>query len=647
MNSLYRPFIFMAGILIFLLPISLKGQEEVRPLEYQEILYWKYANSGPKPVLKQSTDTIELPFFDDFSNYPHYHFDSLWMDDYVLFNDHLAVEPPSLGVATFDGYDGRGIIYSGGNTAAGALDTLTSAPINLSGRGGGDDIWFSFFYQPGGIGDPPDGSASNTFTLDSLKVEFKPDSFLAGGVYNSTDWIQVFAAAGPGRTEEFQQVFIELTDLADTNWFHNAFQFRFISYGSRVNHNGRRSGSYDIWHVDYVELNENRTENEPAQDLSSVYPVHSILKTYYSMPWKQFASNPDAELIDSLPMEVSNLADVARTFNRGYSLTDHQTGTVLLDRLSILADTINPGNVKRVHVNPFTFANPPAGDLVEVMVKSHAQTVPDFVMRNDTAFRLQRFYNYLAYDDGTPEAGYGLANSSGKIALRFRLNEPETLRGISIHFNKADTTLANRFIDLVVYEHISPVNQPANSDVELYRQENVNIRYTGWRNGFHLYVLNEPVPVNGTFYVGLNHGEEFFINIGMDLNYQRFFRDRTINSNLFFNVLDTWKPSVTYGAPMIRPVFGDSALVDVTTPTEPGYEVEVYPNPATDRLHVRIAAGGKYRLELLDVQGRVLQSEVSPGFSSFSVSSYPEGLYLIKATSQATGAVSVRKVIFR
>ena len=42
--------------------------------------------------------------------------------------------------------------------------------------------------------------------------------------------------------------------------------------------------------------------------------------------------------------------------------------------------------------------------------------------------------NYIAYDDGTAEAGYGLVNAkSGKVAVQFQLNTKDTLSAIAFH----------------------------------------------------------------------------------------------------------------------------------------------------------------------------------------------------------------------
>ena len=60
------------------------------------------------------TDTLSLPFFDDFSAktgsvYPNC---SNWQDNHVFINDDMAYKPPSIGVATFEGLKWNGTPYN-------------------------------------------------------------------------------------------------------------------------------------------------------------------------------------------------------------------------------------------------------------------------------------------------------------------------------------------------------------------------------------------------------------------------------------------------------------------------------------------------------------------------------------------------------
>ncbi len=52
---------------------------------------------------------------------------------------------------------------------------------------------------------------------------------------------------------------------------------------------------------------------------------------------------------------------------------------------------------------------------------------------------VMNFRNYYAYDDGTPEYGFGISGEStagAVLACRFRVYQPDTLRALQMLFNK-------------------------------------------------------------------------------------------------------------------------------------------------------------------------------------------------------------------
>ncbi|MFT5921272.1 MAG: hypothetical protein ACI8TS_000600, partial [Flavobacteriales bacterium] len=103
---------------------------------------------------------LTLPFFDDFATYslptsnPEIPVElQRWSDDDVRLNCTFPILPPTIGVATFDGLDETGYPYNFViSDAYGPADTLTSLPIDLEGFSEGDNIYLTFFYQGGGIG---------------------------------------------------------------------------------------------------------------------------------------------------------------------------------------------------------------------------------------------------------------------------------------------------------------------------------------------------------------------------------------------------------------------------------------------------------------------------------------------------------------
>ena len=54
--------------------------------------------------------TLSLPFIDDFSYDSHQVDNDLWMESSVFVNRTYPINPPTIGVATFDGLDANGIV---------------------------------------------------------------------------------------------------------------------------------------------------------------------------------------------------------------------------------------------------------------------------------------------------------------------------------------------------------------------------------------------------------------------------------------------------------------------------------------------------------------------------------------------------------
>ena len=107
--------------------------------------------------------TLSLPFIDDFSYDSHQVDNDLWMESSVFVNRTYPINPPTIGVATFDGLDANGFARDfSPSTSSEPSDTLLSQTIDLSGI---SSAYFMFYYQAKGMGDAPQ-------QLDKLVLEF-------------------------------------------------------------------------------------------------------------------------------------------------------------------------------------------------------------------------------------------------------------------------------------------------------------------------------------------------------------------------------------------------------------------------------------------------------------------------------------------
>ena len=156
------------------------------------------------PWKLKNSDTLELPFLDDFSKTYVYPDSTLWADNYVFVNNDFGLNPPTIGVATFDMLDEKGRIYEDASSSGFYADTLTSFPINTD-YPGDTTIILSFWYQPKGVANNAPEAG------DSLLLQFY--SPVTG------EWYKVWSAEGAD-VYYFKPVFIRL----DSIFFGKRFQ---------------------------------------------------------------------------------------------------------------------------------------------------------------------------------------------------------------------------------------------------------------------------------------------------------------------------------------------------------------------------------------------------------------------------------------
>ncbi|MEM6726309.1 MAG: T9SS C-terminal target domain-containing protein, partial [Bacteroidota bacterium] len=233
---------------LLLTATSLFGQiVEVAPPQNLSLQTVK-AQKARQAFLVKSTKNLNLPFFDDFSNGDPFPDVGKWQEPYVYVNPGLGLNPPSIGVASFDGLDGQGVPYG---TSYGGSDTLTSQAIELGSFSAGDNIFLSFYVQAKGVGDKPEAA-------DSLVLEF---------LNSAGSWVTIEQFAGlSGVPNTFIPDFsYHSYPVTSVEFLHDNFQFRFRNYSNRT-------GFIDIWNIDYVYLDRNRSElDQSLPDLAFVY----------------------------------------------------------------------------------------------------------------------------------------------------------------------------------------------------------------------------------------------------------------------------------------------------------------------------------------------------------------------------------------
>lgn len=573
-------------------------------------------------------DTLSLPFFDDFSNYAtdeYYPKCSNWLSDQVFVNNRMAYNPPSIGVATFDGLNANGEPYNrSANPILGSrpADTLCSQFIDLSGKTAADQIVLSYFYQAAGLGDRPE-------RIDSLLLEFRD---------TSGAWIQMRKYDGltslipSDSLVPFQQA---LVPVLSGRFFHAGFQFRFRNYGTV-------SGNNDHWHIDYVYLDEGRSDSPPVfyNDVAFRYGPVSALRDYSAMPWRQFEQS---DLNDTLLMRCFNHSSVTGTFDRDYQIVDTASQTTILNTpLPTVQYGPSPngndvlsggflGSLQPVAVNgPTAFLS-----TYRILNPQAFQNDPAFSY-NDTVQRYTVLDNYYAYDDGTAETRI-IANAIGTlVAVEFEVAVEDTLRGVYFHmphFLNRDASID--FINVKVW-----VDDIAN---EVYSKDIERLEYVEGFNGFHFVRFTDfqdnPTPIYlpaGTrFYVGWQQASNTPVPIGFD-------RNTDASARTLFNTGTTWDTLDFPGAVMLRPLLDlNPAYVPIPTAEVQSvdWQLQLYPNPAHTRLHLAttIPVEETWRLRVLNTLGQVLYE--GAWTEMLDVQDWQAGYYVLQYWDVEKGAM--------
>jgi hypothetical protein len=578
---------------------SAKGQEITVGLQSNPFLNNKILLQS-----KSAVDTVNLPFFDDFSGNSIIPDNKRWEDKYVLINNTYSKNQITSGIATFDALDDAGNLYETASSARFEADRLTSLPVNLK-YVASDSIFLSFYYQPGGLADLPEDN-------DSLTLQFYAPA--------EDKWYSVWKANG-GTWHNFKAVILKIDQ---SKYLRKGFKFRFKNYVTLSANLSDPSliGNCDIWNVDYVLLNKNRNHADTVfHDVAFRAPLRSLLKTYEAMPARHFRQIYLQEMGASVPVHYRNNDIIIRNITRDFKIWDVYKNS-LVKYFSGGATNIAPQTNEDFNADLiYTFDT---DNKDSALFKVTAWLITDVFdpKENDTLVYNQVFNNYFAYDDGSAEEGYGingLGSRNARVACRFRSYVKDTLRAISICFNDSYVNSNKRAFDLVVWGD----NNGIPGDV-LYTRENVTVEKGSTINGFYTYPLTTPVPVNGAFYVGWKQRSETFLNAGFDIN-------TSGGTRQFYWINGNWNQSTAAGTIMIRPTVGSPLTTSIN---EINYKttntLRFWPNPASDYITIdpeSIQVSGLTYISISDLQGRILMKV--PNTGRIDISSLHDGIYIL------------------
>lgn len=628
-----------AVLIVDSLPVL--GQLKVFPLEkkVKEASPAKRSNSSArtKSILQRS-----LPFWDDFSFTPvndtsiatsNYPVDSLWVNNRsVWINNGMAINPPSLNVATFDGLDSTFLPYSQSVLTNGLRDSLVSQGIKLGETevtiAERNSVFLSFSYQWQGNGEAPDAN-------DYLALQFKN---------NSGEWETVLTIL-PKTSFNRDEFYDTLIKVDGDRFFHDSFQFRFTNYG-------RQSGPYDTWNLDYVYLNKNRTPDDtdfPDQAIGT--QLTSLFGKYRSVPYHQFLENngmtaPAFRVSNNLD-EFTDLSYITEGTFRNYknntftetfysnlggsdtsAINESGSGIIFpleqrTVKLEYLPNPDDPGqfdpsadsvlfNLKVKLFTGDTF-DPKTGDFANDYDLNYQPI--DFRV-NDTVNATYFLKDYFAYDDGVAEYSVGLTQAGNRAAYLFEMlsQTPDTLVGID--FYAPDYALSsNMTTDFYVFRDEGGLPGDILYVIPSYAIQRKAL------NQFQRIRILEPFLVEEKFYIGWKGPVGPPLQIGLDISSDS-------GDKIFVNTNGSWVQNTDIvGNIMLRPVFGSADIITGVEETLSG--IDIYPNPSAGEFYVK---GEFDKLHITTVTGLAVPFTLNGNDADHRINleNPSSGLYIIR-----------------
>ena len=561
---------------------------------------------------QENTGTI--PFWDDFSKGIQ---PSKWEAKGASYTKTIGNNAPSIGMVLFNGVDEAGKAYSLQEKDQGEGDYLSSMPLDLSGIPAAQQstVYLSFFWQAGGKAEVPD--PNDRLTLQILSPE--------------GTWLTIWEKRGGNAIDRTR--FIQESLFIRPEWQHANFQFRFFS-------NGRQSGPFDSWLLDYIYLNSKRSSTDLAYpDRALTQGTTVRLGDFSAYPWELLQKNQKGKW-STAKSEFQNLENRFRAMAYSVTLRD-SIGLVLLPINSTTPFNPVPNALERRTIVSRSFTEIPVPSKPSEVNFETALITGDGLLSTingiDTIryaavdFRSNDVVNtrfvlrdYFGYDQGVADYTAGINQRSGQLAVEYTTPEPVFLKGISIDFS--NYRQVNQVLDLVVWSALD--KKP------LYSKE-VVIPEKSPGQELHYFPLEEAIPVSGTFYVGFTQFTNDFLQVGLD-------KGNDLGERIFYNVGGEWvKNTEVRGSLLIRPHVSLAGKTSVTI--ENLTSLRIYPNPTVNEVQVE---GEFSSLQVVDSFGREVFPTRIPSDKGeiLNFKDQNPGLYLIYVQGN-TGTQSYRILV--
>ena len=438
-----------------------------------------------------------------------------------------------------------------------------------------------------------------------------------------------------------------------SKFLQKGFRFRFKNYASLSN-DASHARNEDFWHIDMVWLDANRTPDQPnIADVAFVTPVTPLYNRYTALPIHHFSQLSESDFRMTIISTFRNFDKVPRKIKFNFAVQNTRTDEVVsfpsyetdlppfgtFSESDVLSDwDVDFFDFMKTGIVGVDSAN----FEFQYFFTDNNNPIFEHYRWNDTSRVNLTMSNYYAYDDGTPEAGYGLRNAPmGTVAFKFDILQPDTLRAVQMYFNPTLEQTPKLF-NLCIWS----VNDDGFPGKLLYRRTSTRVRYADGLYNFVTYPIESSAILTGetdgiymknSFFVGWEQPQDVLLSMGMDLSNQ-------MSSRLYFNASYQWESSMTKGALMIRPQFGKSAATSISTVDNKNGRVLLYPTIVKTAAYVQTDEQITH-CEFVDITGKTA-CRLPVANNTIDCSLLTNGFYLVKLYN-AAGVVAVKKCVVR
>ncbi|HON53038.1 MAG TPA: hypothetical protein PLS12_07510, partial [Bacteroidales bacterium] len=380
----------------------------------------------------------------------------------------------------------------------------------------------------------------------SYSVEQTPE-------YPNSAWNRIWATSNDTK-DFFSSVFIP---IVSSNYLQKGFRFRFKNYVSLSN-DVSHARNEDIWNIDMVWLDVQRKKdiiNTP--DVAFVQQIAPLYNQFSAIPISHFSVVQPTNFRLTIDAKFNNFDSLYRKVKFGFALKKHHVSDELLFQtyetdippytLAEERDVLSDWNVDFID-----FMKQDIGVFDETKYEFQYY----FTDNNNIAYKQHRWNdtsrvnlvmaNYYAYDDGIPEAGYGLREAPmGRVAYKYSVLVPDTLKAIDIYFNPNLVT-APPIFNLCIWSMNSNglpgslLYKMPGEKVQIHEGIYKFVTYTIKPEGILTNDRNGIFIQNG-YFIGWEQPYDVLLNVGLDLT-------SNLKNKIYYNVGFEWVSSTQNGA---------------------------------------------------------------------------------------------------